>query len=126
VYRTSHEQRIRAYAELWPAHPRWGVWAWRLQRYSGLALVAYAVWHIVTVTAAARQPERFGPLLVILHHPTVFGALMVGLAYHAANGVRLVLFDAGIDAMRRRGAFWGALAVAAAIVTASLGRVLSR
>jgi succinate dehydrogenase cytochrome b556 subunit len=126
VYRTTDEQRIRAYAELWPANPRWGVWAWRLQRYSGLALIAYAVWHIVTMAAAARQPERLGPLLTILRHPAVFGALMAGLAYHAANGIRLVLFDAGVDAMRRRAAFWGFLAGAAVIVAVSLGRVVWR
>lgn len=126
MYPTSDEQRIRAYAELWPANPRWGVWAWRLQRYSGLALTGYAIWHIVTVTAAARQPERFGPLLAVLRHPAVFGVLMAGLAYHAANGVRLVLFDVGLDAMRRRGAFWGFLAGAAAVVVAGLARVVWR
>jgi succinate dehydrogenase cytochrome b subunit len=126
VYRVSQEQRVRAYAELWPTQPRWGLWAWWAQRISGLALVAYAIWHIITVVGAARQPDRFGPLLILLRHPVVFALLMAGLAYHAANGVRLVLFDLGLESMRRRGAFWGFLAAAVLVVLASLGREMVR
>jgi succinate dehydrogenase/fumarate reductase cytochrome b subunit len=126
VYRVSPEQRLRAYAEVWPAHPRLGVWAWRLQRISGLALVAYAIWHIVTVTGGARHPERLAQMVTVLRHPAVFAFLMAGLAYHSANGVRMVLFDLGIESMRGRAAFWGFLALAGVIVAASLGRLLAR
>jgi succinate dehydrogenase cytochrome b subunit len=126
VYRVSPEQRIRAYAELWPANPRLGMWAWRAQRITGLALVAYAIWHILTVTGGARQPERLAHMMTILRHPAVFAVLMAGLAYHAANGVRMVLFDLGLESMRGRAAFWGFLVVAAVVVGASVGRVLAR
>ena len=126
MYRVSTEQRIRAYAELWPANPRLGMWAWRAQRISGLALVAYAIWHIMTVTAGARQPERLAQMIILLRHPVVFTILMAGLAYHSANGVRMVLFDLGIESMRGRAAFWGFLVLAFAIAAASVGRVLAR
>jgi succinate dehydrogenase cytochrome b556 subunit len=126
VYRVSTEQRVRAYAELWPAHPRWGRWAWWTQRISGLALVAYAIWHIVTVAGAAREPDRFAAMVAWLRHPVVFTLLMVGLAYHSANGARLVLFDLGWEAMRRRQAFWGFVIAAFVIVFASLGRAIAR
>jgi succinate dehydrogenase hydrophobic anchor subunit len=102
------------------------MWAWRAQRVSGLALVAYAIWHIVTVTAGARQPERLAQMVIFLRHPVVFAFLMVGLAYHSANGLRMVLFDLGVESMRGRAAFWGFLALAAIIVAASVGRVLAR
>jgi succinate dehydrogenase hydrophobic anchor subunit len=102
------------------------MWAWRAQRVSGLALVAYAIWHIVTVTAGARQPERLAQMVIFLRHPVVFAFLMVGLAYHSANGLRMVLFDLGVESMRGRTAFWGFLALAAIIVAASVGRVLAR
>ncbi len=117
---------MQAYAELWPASPRWGLWAWWSQRVSGVALVAYAVWHIVTIAGAARHPERLGALVQALRHPAVFAVLLAGLAYHSANGVRLVLFDLGIDAMRRRGAFWGFLAAAVLIVLAGVSRDVFR
>jgi succinate dehydrogenase cytochrome b556 subunit len=118
----SSEQRARAYAEVWPANPRWGIWAWWAQRITGVALSAYAVWHIVTIAGAARHPERLAPLLQVLRHPVVFGVLLASLAYHSANGVRLALFDLGIEGMRRRRAFWGFLAAAALIVAAWLYR----
>ena len=126
MYRVSTEQRIRAYAELWPANPRLGMWAWRAQRISGLALVAYAIWHIMTVTAGARQPERLAQMMILLRHPVVFAVLMTGLAYHSANGLRMVLFDLGIESMRGRAAFWGFVVLAFAIAAASVGRVLAR
>jgi succinate dehydrogenase/fumarate reductase cytochrome b subunit len=53
-----------------------------------------------------------------LHHPVIVGLLVAGTAYHSANGVRLVLLDLGIDAMRRRTAFWGFLAAAGAAAVA--------
>jgi succinate dehydrogenase cytochrome b556 subunit len=126
MYPVSREQRLRAYAELWPANPRFGLWAWRAQRITGLALIAYTIWHIVTVTAGASEPARLAQMVTVLRHPVVFACLAVGLAYHAANGVRMVLFDLGMESMRARGAFWGFLAVAALTVAASLGRVLAR
>jgi succinate dehydrogenase cytochrome b556 subunit len=126
VYRVSPEQRIRAYAELWPANPRLGMWAWRAQRISGIVLVAYSIWHIVTVTGGARQPERLAQMMLLLRHPIVFTVLMAGLAYHSANGVRMVLFDLGVEPMRSRAAFWGFFVLAVGIVAASLGRVLAR
>ncbi|MBM3451438.1 MAG: succinate dehydrogenase, cytochrome b556 subunit [Armatimonadetes bacterium] len=125
--RVSKEKRIRAYAELWPEQPRWGLRAWWAQRITGVALVAYAVWHIVTAANAPRDPASFAAMLGILHHPAVFLLMMAGLAYHGANGVRLVLFDLGWDKMRRREAFWGFIAGAALLVAlASIARMASR
>ena len=115
---------MRAYAELWPAHPRWGLWAWWAQRISGVALVAYAVWHIMTVVGAARHPERLARMLQTLHHPVIVGLLLAGIIYHSANGVRLVLFDLGVHAMRRRDAFWAFLAASILIAAVGFSRVV--
>jgi succinate dehydrogenase cytochrome b subunit len=115
---------MRAYAELWPAHPRWGVWAWWAQRVSGVALVVYAVWHIVTVAGASQHPERLAAMLQMLRHPVIAGLLLVGLAYHAANGVRLVLFDLGVEAMRQQKAFWMFLAASILIAFAGFARLV--
>jgi succinate dehydrogenase cytochrome b556 subunit len=125
--RVARERRIRAYAELWPDHPRWGLWAWWAQRATGIALVVYAAWHIVTAANAPRDPESFAGMVRMLHHPAVFVVMMAGLAYHGANGVRLALFDLGWDTMRRREAFWGFFAAGAALVVlASVARLGAR
>jgi len=117
VYPVSKERRIQAYAELWPRHPRWGIWAWWAQRVTGVALVGYVVWHVVTVARAARHPEALAAVLGFLMHPAVFVLLLLGLAYHTANGIRVVLVDLGVERMRGRRAFWifAALATLAAV-----------
>jgi succinate dehydrogenase/fumarate reductase cytochrome b subunit len=87
-------------------------------------LVAYAAWHVVTVAGASRHPERLAAMLQTLRHPLVAIFLLAGLAYHAANGVRLVLFDLGVDAMRQQKAFWVFLAASVVIAFAGFSRLL--
>jgi succinate dehydrogenase/fumarate reductase cytochrome b subunit len=63
-------------------------------------------------------------MLQTLRHPVLVGLLLIGTAYHSANGVRLVLFDLGIGAMRQRKAFWAFLAASVLIALAGLSRVV--
>lgn len=124
MHRLSSEQRIRVYAELWPAHPRWGLWAWWAQRASGVLLIAYVAWHVVTVVGSVDRPERLAAMMRFLRHPVIVAILLSGTVYHAANGVRLVLFDLGIDAMRRPRTFWAFLAAGTLVVLAGFSRVV--
>jgi succinate dehydrogenase cytochrome b556 subunit len=117
---------VRVYAELWPSRPRWGIWAWWAQRVSGVALVGYVVWHIVTMAHAARHPSEFASLLRVLTHPVVFALLLLGLAYHTANGIRVVLFDLGVERMRGRHMFWVFVALAALLALAGILRGVFR
>jgi len=126
VHRLRPDRRVMAYAELWPTHPRWGIGAWWAQRITGVLLVVYLIWHVVTIAGAPRHPERFAALLRFLRHPVLFTALLAALAYHSANGVRLVLFDLGIDAMRGRTMFWACLVLTALLVAAGLWRGVLR
>lgn len=102
------------------------MWAWWAQRITGVFLVAYLVWHVVTIAGAPRNPERFAALLRFLRHPAPFIILLVSLAYHSANGVRLVLFDLGIQSMCGRRMFWGCIVVACVIVAAGVLRGVLR
>ncbi|HET9001543.1 MAG TPA: hypothetical protein VFP86_18025 [bacterium] len=122
MYPVPKERRTQAYAELWPAHPRWGIWAWWAQRLTGVALTAYVVWHVVTIARAGRHPEALAPLLRFLLHPAVLSVLVLGLAYHTANGIRVVLVDLGVERMRGRRAFWIFVALAAAAAAAAVLR----
>lgn len=124
MFPVSKQSRIRAYAELWPRHPRWGLWAWWAQRVTGVVLVAYVVWHVATVASAARHPEAFAALLRILMHPAVLAVLLLGLGYHAANGIRVALVDLGVEGMRGRRAFWIFAALAAIVAAAGLLRAV--
>jgi succinate dehydrogenase / fumarate reductase, cytochrome b subunit len=122
MYPVRKERRAQAYAELWPSRPRWGVSAWWAQRLTGVALTVYVVWHVVTIGRAASRPEMLAGLLRVLTHPVSIALLLIGLAYHTVNGIRVVLVDLGVAALRRRAAFWIALAVAGAAAAAGVGR----
>jgi succinate dehydrogenase hydrophobic anchor subunit len=89
---------------------------------TGIALVGYVVWHVVTVARTARHPEALAAILRFLMHPAVFAALLLGLAYHTANGIRVVLVDLGIEGMRGWRAFWIFVALATFATVAALVR----
>jgi len=84
--------------------------------------VGYVVWHVVTVAHAAHHPDRFGAVLRVLTDPALDAFLILALAYHASNGVRVVLFDLGIERMRGRAAFWAFAAAAALAAAAGIAR----
>jgi succinate dehydrogenase / fumarate reductase cytochrome b subunit len=85
---------------------RLGVWAWLIQRISGLVLVVFVVVHVVAISQASLVTK--GPFLSILdglRNPfwyvdrtaLAIDLLMLGIiAFHGMNGIRIVLFDTGI------------------------------
>jgi len=92
--------------ELNPRNMRLGIWAWLIQRISGLALVVFVVAHVVAISQANFALR--GPLFTMLdglRNPfwsvdrTVLAIdlVMLGIiAFHGMNGIRIVLFDMGI------------------------------
>lgn len=92
--------------ELNPRNMRLGIWAWLIQRISGLALVVFVVAHVVAISQA--NFALSGPLFTMLdglRNPfwsvdrTVLAIdlIMLGIiAFHGMNGIRIVLFDMGV------------------------------
>jgi succinate dehydrogenase / fumarate reductase cytochrome b subunit len=74
---------------------RTGMFAWIMHRLTGVGLVAYLIIHIWGLTALT-DPETFNELIAKYHSP-IFKvgefALLVAVAYHAMNGLRIVLID---------------------------------
>jgi succinate dehydrogenase / fumarate reductase, cytochrome b subunit len=99
---------------------RAGMWAWLLQRLSGLALAAYLLPHLIVLASARQGGAAFDRLTTAIQTPIwhVFdiGLLAVFLV-HAGNGLRIVIVDTGEENLRQK--FWlrvvGALAAAAMI-----------
>lgn len=85
---------------------RWGLgmWAWLLQRVTGILLLASVVLHFLS---KAVVPV---PRTVVLLNDSL---LIVLVLYHAFNGLRVVLIDLGPGIRVQRAVFWGCLGLGA-------------
>ena len=91
-------------------------YAWRyvgnvafwIQRLTGIALVGYLIVHVHTIRDM-RDPKTFEAALNTFGQP-LFKlaeiALLGTVILHALNGVRLTLFDLGVELTRQRQWFW--------------------
>ncbi len=89
-----------------PPPQRWGLglWAWLLQRVTGVLLMASVALHFLS------------KVVVPLPRPAVLlndSLLIVLVVYHAFNGLRVVLIDLGPGVRVRRAVFWGCLGLGA-------------
>jgi succinate dehydrogenase / fumarate reductase cytochrome b subunit len=91
-------------------------YAWRyvgnvafwIQRLTGIALVGYLIVHVHTIRDL-QHPEKFDAALKLFGSPLFkLGeiALLGTVILHALNGVRLTLFDLGVELTRQRQWFW--------------------
>jgi len=71
------------------------MFAWLMHRLTGVGLVVYLAIHVWGLTALT-DPDTFNALIAKYHSP-IFKigefALLVGVVYHAMNGLRIVLID---------------------------------
>ena len=116
--------------DLNPRNMRLGIWAWLIQRVSGIVLVVFVVAHVVAISQASFALR--GPLVAMLdglrtpfyYVDRTFLAIdliMLGIiAFHGMNGIRIVLFDTGVGVGLRshKVIFW--ILIAVAVVTSGL------
>jgi succinate dehydrogenase / fumarate reductase cytochrome b subunit len=113
-------------SDLNPRNMRLGMYAWLIQRLSGLYLVIFVLTHIAAIAQAnlviikGFQAEVFdalrnpfwanGPLTLI------FDLATLGIiAFHGMNGIRIVFLDLGLGVQQHRTAFGIAMVVALAV-----------
>ena len=88
---------------------RSGWWAWFLQRLTGVALVGYLFLHIAVISTARAGADVFDAVLIVLQKPffvVLDLVLIAAVLYHSLNGVRVLLFDAGIAIKHQALMFW--------------------
>jgi succinate dehydrogenase / fumarate reductase cytochrome b subunit len=101
---------------------RTGTVAWLLQRLSGIFLTIYLIVHIIVIGNSVRGEDAFDDLLEIFDNPLmlVLDAGLVGIvAFHALNGIRLILFDLAIGLRYQKVLFWAAFIVALGVFIGS-------
>ena len=84
----------------WLGKGRHGVerYLYTLHRVTGLALLVFLIFHIFVTSSRLLGKEVWEPLMALTRHP-VFQAveflILVAFAFHALNGVRLLLVELG-------------------------------
>jgi succinate dehydrogenase / fumarate reductase cytochrome b subunit len=104
--------------DLNPRNIRLGVWAWLIQRISGIALVIFVVAHVVAISQASLVRN---PFWYVNRTALAVDLLMLGIiAFHGMNGIRIVLFDTGIGVGLRshKVIFW--ILIATGVVASGL------
>jgi succinate dehydrogenase / fumarate reductase cytochrome b subunit len=87
-----------------------------LRRFTGVALVLYLFMHMLVIGSATAGPETFDATLAVVQGPLFkLGeiALLAAVAYHAFDGVRLLIVHYFNVIDYRRSMFYAAFAVAA-------------
>jgi succinate dehydrogenase / fumarate reductase, cytochrome b subunit len=87
-----------------------------LRRFTGVALVLYLFMHILVIGSATQGKEAFDATLKIVQGPLfkiMEIALIAAVAYHAFDGVRLLIVHYFSVIDYRKSMFYAAFAVAA-------------
>ena len=113
-------------SDLNPRNMRLGMYAWIIQRFSGLFLVIFVLTHITAIAQAnfgitsGAQAKIFdalrNPFYAGGFGTVVFDLLALGvIAFHGLNGIRIVLLDLGFGIRKHRLGFWVAMIIAIAV-----------
>lgn len=99
-------------------------WAHRLQRWSGLFLTTFAMWHILQLYRSAQNPGLLAAHLALLYNPWFMAATTLVVGFHAFNGLRQLVYEVGnLEITSQRGL---ALAVGVLVLLLALGVVVWR
>lgn len=100
-----------------------------LHRISGIVLALYLLIHIWDIGAVTRGgAQSFNEAMAIFDTPfwKIMDALLVAaVLFHAFNGIRILLFDAGVGLKYQRAMFWISLLLTLGIFIMVFVKVIS-
>ena len=73
-----------------------GMWAWLMQRLTGVLLTLYLFAHITVISTSHRGVEAFDSLSRSIQTPAWLAldvALLIGILFHGFNGIRIVAVE---------------------------------
>jgi succinate dehydrogenase / fumarate reductase cytochrome b subunit len=103
------------------------MYAWLIQRISGLYLVLFLLTHVMAIAQAnfGITIGSMAEIFNVLRNPFWAGSSMTAtfdlvalgiIAFHGLNGIRVVLLDLGFGIRKHKVAFWVTMVIAIATV----------
>jgi succinate dehydrogenase / fumarate reductase cytochrome b subunit len=100
---------------------RLGMWAYALNRLSGLGLVLYLYIHLIVLSQLANGASGWNGFMALARTRLFLSLdvlLLLGLLIHGLNGIRVVLNGLGVGVRSQKALFVGLMLVAAVAVLA--------
>ncbi|MBL8094402.1 MAG: hypothetical protein JNL73_09550 [Anaerolineales bacterium] len=101
---------------------RTGMWAFALNRVTGLGLVVYLFLHFVMLSQLFVGRAAWDSFVALARSPLVLAfdvVLFAGLIIHGLNGFRVALNGFGLGVRQQKAIFYGLMAVGAVLLAAS-------
>jgi succinate dehydrogenase / fumarate reductase cytochrome b subunit len=101
-------------------HRKAGMWAYALNRITGIGLVLYLYLHLAVLSMLSRGPGAWDAFVSLAHTPyflTLDVVLLAGILIHGLNGLRLTVTGLGVGVKAQKVLF-GVLMFVAIVVLA--------
>jgi succinate dehydrogenase / fumarate reductase cytochrome b subunit len=101
---------------------RAGMWAFALNRLTGIGLVIYLYLHFVMLSQLLQGRAAYDGFVALAHSPVVLTfdvVLFAGLIIHGLNGIRVALNGFGIGVRQQKAFFYGLMAIGAVLLAIS-------
>jgi succinate dehydrogenase / fumarate reductase cytochrome b subunit len=105
-----------------------GMWAFVLNRITGIGLVVYLVLHLVVLSLLAAGEESWDAFVRLARSPIILivdVVLIAGLLIHGLNGIRVGLVGLGFGVRNQKTAFVALMIVALIVLIYAAWRVFS-
>jgi len=96
-------------------HRRLGIWAYALNRITGIGLVVYLYLHLAVLSILAGGPGSWDPFIALARSPAFLVLdviLIAGWLIHGLNGVRVTLTGMGVGLRSHKAMFVSLMGVA--------------
>lgn len=111
-----------------PRGRRMGMWAFVLNRITGIGLVVYLALHLVVLSLLAAGEESWDAFVRLARSPIILivdVVLIAGLLIHGLNGIRVGLVGLGFGVRNQKTAFVALMIVALIVLIYAAWRVFS-
>lgn len=98
------------------------MWAYALNRITGIGLVVYLYLHLAVLGLLAGGPQAWDSFIELARSPLFLALdvlLIAGLLIHGLNGLRVILTGFGVALRAQKALFVGLMLVAAVALVAS-------